>query len=163
MPAFNQWITGYFKHSDLSKRDVDSLSYIIPATFRPPSIFNMSEEQVEQNFFSGPATLLDASWINFKAQFLVSFNKAVFDPNVRAKFSKMKISYFSGDVSPSLGPAVFWKVEDEVKKRRDSIHCELIQGFNHFVCLFNFSSCIDANTYCFSLIGMSRREHCRCT
>jgi pimeloyl-ACP methyl ester carboxylesterase len=134
VPVFNQWVTSYFKHGDLSKRDVDSLSYILPATFRPPSVFTMSEEQVERNLSSGSAAVLDLPFIiNFTPQFLVSFRKAVFDAKIRAKFSKMRVSYFSGDVSPSWGPATLWMVEDEARKHDGvSIHCQFIHGFNHF-------------------------------
>lgn len=139
VPAFNQWVTGYFKHGDLSKRDLDTLSYVVPTPARTPSVFTMSEEQVERNLSSGPTAVLDIPFIiNFIPQFLVSFRKASFDSKVRAQFPKMKVMFFTGDVTPSWGPATLWAVEDEDKQHGGGfIALKMVQGFNHFVSRFD--------------------------
>ncbi|KAF5311563.1 hypothetical protein D9758_019092 [Tetrapyrgos nigripes] len=46
LPSFTQWVTGYFNHGDLSTRDPNVISHILPATSPILSIYNMTEKQI---------------------------------------------------------------------------------------------------------------------
>ena len=52
---FNNWITSYFTHGDLSKRDPDAIEYIVPSPTRVPAIYNMTPEQREAIIYNDSA------------------------------------------------------------------------------------------------------------
>ncbi|THH12476.1 hypothetical protein EW146_g7663 [Bondarzewia mesenterica] len=135
VPAFTQWITGYFQHGDLSKRDLNDLSYVLHATFRPPTIFNMSAEQYKDIVSEGPNAAVDTPFmVNFIPQLLASYRKTCYDGSVRTSLPKMKVWFLTGDMTASLGPAALWAVEDDDKERGGGfVTCKMIPGANHFV------------------------------
>lgn len=135
--AFGQWITSYFEHGDLTKRDLNLLSYILASTVRPPTIFNMSAAEIKDTVFDGPDAMVDLPFlINLKSQINASYRKAFFDPATADLFPKLKISLVAGDRSPSWGPAGMWAVQDDEKASElgsGRINFKLVPGVNHFV------------------------------
>lgn len=135
LPAFAQWVTSYFAHDDLSCRDPKALSQFVPATFRIPTIFNMTKEETSRIVSSGTEANIDiALKNNIAPQLLTSFRKACFDGETRRMFPNLKVVLIAGDASPSLGPAAFYALKDEDQARGGGwIDCRLIPGFNHVV------------------------------
>lgn len=168
VPAFSQWVSSYFAHSDLSSRDPDILSEHVPATFRMPTIFNMTKEEVSRVVTSGIETTIDKAFIaNFRTNMGVNYHKACFDAETRKLFGSMKIALVAGDVSVQLGPAMFWAVEDEDTAHGSGwVDCHLVHGFNHvvstgFLWVLNSTLFYSGLMSWHGLIGMSRRRRCR--
>lgn len=133
--AFVQWITSYFEHGDLTKRDLNLLSYILPSPVRPPTIFNMSAAEIEGIVCDGDDAMVDLPLlINMKSQIKASYRKACFDRATADLFPKMRISLLAGDRSPSWALAGMWAVQDDEKDLGSGrIKFQLIHGVNHFV------------------------------
>lgn len=108
-----QWLTAYFQHGDLSTRSPDIIEYVVPATFRPPSIFTMSDTQIAQILSvdqNGP----DAIWfLSCAAQLHASYKKACFDKDIRAQLPKMTVTTLIGNSSLSFGINAIWQMEDD--------------------------------------------------
>jgi len=133
--AFAQWITSYFEHGDLSKRDLDLLSYILPSTVRPPTIFNMSAAEIKDTVCDGENATVDLPFlINLKSQIKASYRKAFFDRAIDNLFPKLKISLVAGDLSPSWALAGLWAVQDDEKEfGSGKINFKFVHGVNHFM------------------------------
>ncbi|KAH9918264.1 Alpha/Beta hydrolase protein [Fomitopsis serialis] len=130
-PFFTQWITSYFDHGDLSTRDTNVLSYIVPSVSRRPTIYAMSPED-RQEFVEevpeGPAMFCTM------AQALAMYRRACFDRDVRARLPELKVWSLTGDVTPSFSIASFWTIQDEDKERGGGfVNYKMIPGVNHFM------------------------------
>jgi len=135
LKAFTHWVTAYFEHEDLPKRDLNTLSYVLESTIRPPSIFNMTKAQIKEMVMSGQDASLDLPFLfTFPSQLKSCYRKVFFDPATAKAFPKMKISFLTGDLSPAWAPAAWWAVEDEDKKLGNGrIDFKLLHGVNHFL------------------------------
>lgn len=134
-PFFTQWITSYFKHGDLSTRSLDVLSYIVPTTWRVPSIFSMTEEQQAKIVYMPPGSASDMLFMVFSAaQINASYKRACFDAGVRARLPRMKICAFTGDATCVFSLPAYWAMQDDDKARGGGfIDFEMVEGANHFV------------------------------
>lgn len=134
-PAFVQWITSYFQHGDLSTRDPNVLSFVLPAIFRPPSVFNMSVAQLAAMTNTTPAAGSDALLIaNLQPQLLASYRQALFDPAVRAALPLMTATELTGDVTAEFGIVAFWQIQDDdAAAGGGRVRFKLLHGVNHFV------------------------------
>ena len=102
---FCHWVSGYYHHGDVAKRNFDSLSYVLPSTRRVPSIFNMSPEEQQKILGGMEASASERCLLYlFSEQLNSTYRKACFDKATRAALPRMKISAFSGDLTcgPSL-------------------------------------------------------------
>ncbi|RPD52530.1 alpha/beta-hydrolase [Lentinus tigrinus ALCF2SS1-7] len=135
LQATVRWLTSYMRHGDLSTRSLDALEWVVPATFRAPSIYTMSDAEVAQIVAydqAGP----DATWfMTCGPQLRASYEKACFDPAVRAKVPRMAVWVLIGDVTLPFGIAATWQVEaDNVAMGGgDSVSVKRIPGTNHFM------------------------------
>lgn len=134
-PLFTQWITSYFRHGDLSKRDLDLLTYVVPATFRAPSVFTMSDEQIAEIVYQPPASTSDMLFmIRFSEQLLASHRKAFFDKNLRQLVPRMKVWAFTGDSTASFSLPSFWALQEEDEAAGGGrINFKIVKGVNHFM------------------------------
>ncbi|TFK80897.1 alpha/beta-hydrolase [Polyporus arcularius HHB13444] len=129
------WLTSYFRHGDLSTRSLDALEYVVPATYRAPSIYTMSDAEVAQMVsydLAGP----DAMWfMNSRTQLRASYERACFDSGLRAKMPHMKVWLVVGDVTPSFAIAAAWQVEadDQRLGGGNSVRVKWVRGSNHFM------------------------------
>lgn len=130
-----QWLTAYFKHGHLSKRRLDDLSFILPATTRPPSIYNMTADQVAQIVYEPPISGFDGlSMASLSTQTLDNFRNACFGGNAVRLMPSMKTWIIIGDATLAPMIAAFWAVQDEDKASGGgSIHYKVMKGVNHFV------------------------------
>ncbi|KAI0942664.1 hypothetical protein AcW1_003230 [Taiwanofungus camphoratus] len=134
-PVFTRWITAYFTHGDLSTRDPDVLEYVVPATFRAPSIYNMSAEQITQIVYERVASTTDLSiMIGLGPHPLATYRKACFDRTIREKVPKMNVWVCTGDVTASFSPPAFWDLQkDNEANGGGLVTFKVIKGVNHFM------------------------------
>ncbi|KAI0755094.1 Alpha/Beta hydrolase protein [Daedaleopsis nitida] len=107
------YLSAYFRHGDLSKRSPDALEYVVPATFRPPTVFSMSDAHMEKIFnleAGGPDTVW---YLGSGPQLFASYRKACFDKAVRAKVPKMKTWVLVGEATFTLCLGAAWRIEEE--------------------------------------------------
>lgn len=119
MPFFTQWLTSYFAHGDLLKRDTDTLAYILPATHRVPTIFNISPEEQKEIIEEAPSMAVDAPlMLTCMTQHNASLLKACFDEDFRkSAWGRLEVWAMCGNETASYAIPAFWHIEDEDKKR----------------------------------------------
>lgn len=133
---FAQWVTSYFTHGDLSKRNPDTLAYILPATHRVPTIFNISPEEQIEIINEAPNTAVDTPFmIGCISQNNTSFVRACFDEGLRkGLLTRLEVWSICGDQTASFAIPAFWQIQDEDKKRGGGlVKTLMIAGVNHFV------------------------------
>jgi pimeloyl-ACP methyl ester carboxylesterase len=135
IPMFNIWVTSYFQHGDLSTRALNQLSWVVPAVFRPPSIFNMTASQFDSIVLNGTNVVNDLlSVLNFGPQLLLNYRQSNFNTTIRKLLPKMKNSLECGDVSLAFSIAAFWDVEDDNEAAGGGfVSFDLVHGVNHFI------------------------------
>ncbi|TFK82036.1 hypothetical protein K466DRAFT_501047 [Polyporus arcularius HHB13444] len=129
-----QWLTSYFRHGDLSTRSLEVLEYVVPATFRPPSIFTMSDAEVSQ-IVSYDLVGPDATWhMASRTQLRKSYERACFDPSVRARVPHMKAWIVVGDDTLAFAIGAAWAVEADNNRigSGSAVKIKWINGTNHF-------------------------------
>ncbi|KZT03859.1 uncharacterized protein LAESUDRAFT_738141 [Laetiporus sulphureus 93-53] len=129
---FTPWITSYFNHGDLSTRNRDVLSYIVPSLDRIPSIYNMSAEERRE--------IVDESVDHMSAMFVcmpqavARYRRACFDRSLRALLPKMKVWCFTGDATSWSQIDAFWLIEkDNADRGGGFINFKVLPGLNHFM------------------------------
>lgn len=135
LPAFIQWTTGYFKHGDLSTRDLNVVSYVLPSTHRVPTIFNIPEADQKEIIYDGVEVFVEYRiMLAFSAQLHKVYRKALFNPSTQKLFPHLKIGYLAGTETASFGIDNLWKVQRDAEEAGiDSITFKLEPGINHFV------------------------------
>ncbi|THH21249.1 hypothetical protein EW146_g258 [Bondarzewia mesenterica] len=134
VPAFAQWVTAYFQHGNLSTRDPNVLSYVLPATFRTPSIFNMSQSQFQSIVDTGVNPVIDSQLIALAPQLLESYEGANYNTTIRSLLPKMKNWFVTGDVSAAFGPYALWLVQNDNDAAGGGlVNFKVIHGVNHFM------------------------------
>ncbi|KAM5543802.1 hypothetical protein V8D89_002419 [Ganoderma adspersum] len=130
---FSHWITSYFKHGDLTTRNLDEISYIIPTPSRAPTIYSMSEAELARALYEPAVFGSDMAFMIFSApQIEATYRKAVFDKAVRALVPQMKVVVFSGDATASFSIPSQWQIEDEDKAAGGGfVTVKWVAGFNH--------------------------------
>ncbi|KAF5318329.1 hypothetical protein D9758_018292 [Tetrapyrgos nigripes] len=134
LPFFAQWVTGYFNHGDLSTRDPNVVSHVVPATSPIPSIYNMTQEEIARAT-NDPIGALDVAQLVFLAPHLAgAFRKAFFDKKIKQILPYMKISAFCGEQTGGYGPSTLWDIEDEDKEHGGGhVKTRLVPKANHFI------------------------------
>lgn len=133
LPMFSQWITGYFDHGDYSKRDFDTLAYVLPSTDRIPTIFDIPPEEVND---VGQGPELDVPLVVFfTEQLKTTFRQAFSTSETTALFPKLKKIFICADRSPSFALAALWAVQDDLKEigMGNDINYKIATGANHYV------------------------------
>lgn len=133
---FTQWLTSYFTHGDLTKRDTNTLAYVLPSTHRVPTIFNISLEEQREIIDQAPNMTVDAPlMIAGIEQNNASFLKACFDERLRkGMLARLEVWAICGDETASYAIPAFWQIEDEDKKRGGGlVKTLMIPGVNHLV------------------------------
>jgi hypothetical protein len=134
IPAFTQWVTAYFNHGDLSSRNPDVCSHVVPATSPRPTIYNLTEEQIARTT-NNPATGLDLPQMLFFAPHLAgTFRKACFDKQIKQILPHMKISDFCCEQTGGYAQPGLWLIEDEDKEHGGGyVKTKFVPKANHFV------------------------------
>ncbi|EKM51921.1 uncharacterized protein PHACADRAFT_165254 [Phanerochaete carnosa HHB-10118-sp] len=134
--TFNSWVTAYFDHGDISKRDLDALEYVTPSPTRMPSITNMSAEQQAAIVYNGCALTSEFPLAgNCAQQVYATYQKAVFDQKTRESLLNTAIWVLCGDSGPSFSLSTLWVMEEDDKAHGGGkIQFRLLKGANH--CMF---------------------------
>lgn len=153
LPMFIQWVTGYFKHGDLSTRDLNAISYVVPSTHRVPTIFNIPETDRKEIIFDDAKVFVEYKiMLGLPAQLHKAYRKALFSPDIRKLFPSLKIGYLAGTETASFGIDNFWKVQHDAEEAgTDSILFKLQPNINHFVIWDEPSKAIDLYIECAGL------------
>jgi len=134
LPAFGQWVTGYFDHKSVESRDLNDLTYVLVSTNRSGTIYNMSQAQIDETIFNGAEAAIEGPYMfTFQTQLQDVFKKALFDPSVRKLLPHLKVAAIAGTRTASFGIAGFWAVEKEAKSSDLPITFKMVDGINHFV------------------------------
>ncbi|CCM05002.1 uncharacterized protein FIBRA_07201 [Fibroporia radiculosa] len=132
-PMFIQWVTTYFAHGDLSKRDLANISFVIPSTTKIPSIFTMTAEEKAQ--IVSPSCNSDMIFMLYLNQlFRPSYRKALFDREWRRRVPNMKVWIIAGDCAPPVSIPAVWDLETEdAAEGGGSLNTRWIKGGSHLV------------------------------
>jgi len=157
LPMFGQWVSSYFDNGDYSKRDLNTLAYVLPSTDKVPTIFTPG---LSNTATFGQEAALDLPLLFFFAlQLKATFRKAFGGPETVSLFPKLKTTFVCADRTPSFGLAGLWAAQDDLKEVNpgNNVKFQVVKGANHFVRLsrsqsnpnsalnsffFPFSSCI---------------------
>lgn len=133
LPFFVNWITSYWDHDDIDSRDLKNLSIIVPSPNLRPSIYNMSAEQ--RKLIIDDSVLVDQLYFaHCSPQARADFQKACYDPTIKALLPNMKIVWVSGDkTTASIITTYYSLLEEEEKRGGGTIDFKTIPGGNHFV------------------------------
>ena len=132
-----QWITAYFQHGDLSTRDVSVLEFIQPSIAHVPSVFSMTQAQLDGMTDVAAANTGDTFIVAFaQAALLPIYKKAFYDAGVRAALPRMKMLEFTGDITANFGIVALWQIEDDNTAAGGGfVTSKFLAGTNHFVSL----------------------------
>ncbi|KAF8665758.1 hypothetical protein AX16_000206 [Volvariella volvacea WC 439] len=136
LPFFAQWITAYFKHGDITKRDPSLLSFVVPDPLRIPSIYKMSEFETSKIINEDAVKLGDGIFALLNSQLLAAYHKAYYDQSIRSLLNQMHIWMVTGDATPPLSISTMWSIQDDELARGsigDFIKYKILKGKNHFV------------------------------
>jgi len=134
LPMFGQWVTGYFDNGDYSKRDLDTLAYVLPSTDKVPSMF--SHQDLGHTTTYGQEAGLDLPLLFFfPEQLKATFRKAFGGSETAALFPELKTTFVCADRSPSFALAGLWAAQDDLKEAGlgDGIKYKVVNGANHFL------------------------------
>lgn len=139
IPFWYHWVTAYFKHQDSSARDEDLLSYVTPGTFRPPTIYNISEEDQARILYEPPVLTSDTYQMIFGGpQLNATYKKACYDKSLRELVPNLKVWVVTGGASLAVSFHTQWAIEkDEKAAGGGFIHYKEVPKANHAV-----STCI---------------------
>lgn len=138
--TFGTWVASYFKHGDLSTRDIGQLNFRDPDRSKKPSTENMGEElssvvdftvaSRSEIFFSAAREALE---VNARQA-----DKAIFDLTIREAWCNLNrpftILYCNAGIWSIIYPT--WALQDKVESARTAkplLHFEVFEGVNHFV------------------------------
>lgn len=152
LPMFTQWITSYFHHGDLSTRNTSVLSYVLPATFHAPSIFNMTSSQMSSIVEEWQNNAIDSPFqTNFKRQNAASYVRACYDPATKVLWPNMKIWEVVGDATCSFPLTGLFSLQNDNDARGGGfINFNIIRNANHFVSVSSDPFPSHIETYIFS-------------
>jgi hypothetical protein len=133
LPMFGQWVSSYFDNGDYSKRDLNTLAYVLPSTDKVPAIFSPG---LSHTATYGQEAGLDLPLLFFFAvQLKATFRKAFGGPETISLFPNLKTTFICADRSPSFGLAGLWAAQDDLKEGNlgNDVKFKVVKGANHFV------------------------------
>lgn len=136
LPAFGQWCTSYFDHGDLTKRDLNDLSWVVASTSRVPTIYNIPPAQLKEMERYGSDAISDLPFLfHFATQLKATYSKVFYDLETLEAFPKMNLTFLAGDKSGAFGIAGLWALQDDAEKAKGerAVNFKIIPGANHFV------------------------------
>ncbi|KAF9484142.1 alpha/beta-hydrolase [Pholiota conissans] len=133
--AFKIWVSGYFKHGDLSTKDFAQLNQRdFESNARKPTVSTMSDEECASMFDASTGAEFDApvtSPGNFESILRSLTPKALFDSEIRREWGRLRIHFMFGEntIWPIISP--MWELEE--RARWAGIEHEFVKGGNHFL------------------------------
>ncbi|KAJ3794253.1 hypothetical protein GGU11DRAFT_690187 [Lentinula aff. detonsa] len=132
--AFAQWVTAYFDHGNLSSRDPDVISWVVPSSFTPFTIFNMTVSQYNTIVDTSINPALDADQLALAPVLEANYRASNFNSTLRGLLPHMENWFITGTRSASFGPYCIWVVEDDNAAAGGGfVNFMTIDGVNHFM------------------------------
>ena len=131
--AFAKWVSGYYKHGDLSSREFSQLNQHELDTTRKPTTDTIPFEELLTIINSGPGPKYDTLLIEPEQLpvFMKQTTKALFDPEIRESWGEHPVwIVYCEDGIWNVHYAA-WNLEKMVKA--SEVNFKLIPGANHFV------------------------------
>lgn len=141
---FGQWLSQYFPHKDLDKKDCKNLIYKIDPPVKTPTFTGMSFEELLTKIDltaggNGDTFVADPP---FRPILNTVTKDALFDGTVRSAWGNIPFAIVYGEEGPYCVPWAVWKFEEQAEKAGLPLKTVSIPGGNHFVsrrikCLHN--------------------------
>ncbi|KAJ4478454.1 hypothetical protein J3R30DRAFT_816922 [Lentinula aciculospora] len=132
--AFAQWVSAYFDHGDLSTRDPNVISWVVPSSFTPFTVFNMTRNQYDTIVDTSSNPALDAAQLALAPALESNYRASNFNSTVRSMLPQMKNWFMTGTRSASFGPYCIWVVEDDNAAAGGGfVDFKTIDGVNHLM------------------------------
>ena len=133
---FAYWVSGYYKHGDISTQNADVLSRVESPTTHPATVTNITaDEQKEMICVGNESDYEIPCMISSQQQFAYAYREAFFGDNVRELFPGFKATFLAGELSPPFAIYAYWMLENDIKEAGKSFGLVLIPDSNHFVSL----------------------------
>ncbi|KAF5310357.1 hypothetical protein D9611_012024 [Ephemerocybe angulata] len=127
------WLTGHYKHGDLSSRDLGMLSYVNPGTHKVPSIYNNMHQYLHEILYAPPVGGSDILTFGLAPQLHEAYRKACFSSETKALFPEMKITAIAHEETVAFCIAALWEMQaDSERYGGESIQFDVIPHTNHF-------------------------------
>ncbi|KAI0064117.1 hypothetical protein BV25DRAFT_1934138 [Artomyces pyxidatus] len=127
------WVSSYFSYNNLSTRDPAAIAANMPSLSPPPTIYNMSPEEIAVGVDDTMAEL-SILGLSHLEQHRALYRKACFERGVRARLPHMKVTHLCGDRTLPGAISTFWSVQDEAKADGGNmVEFNLVPDANHFV------------------------------
>jgi len=154
-PAFAKWVSSYFVHGDLSSHNIDHLTYNNTDPFRSSTIETLRPEELFAMTDFAPAEKYDniVGLPPFAGPVFKQTNKALFDPTVRAAWSRAKLWNVYGSAEPWNIIYGAWFLEDQLHAINNpelAMNFKVIDGSNHFLVWEDPEKAINELKECFS-------------
>ena len=135
-PAFAKWVSSYYKHGDLSSRDLSQLNQREGDTSKKPTTDTIPlEELLTITDFGSAAkceTFIIDSLLQVLSVFMNQTTKALFDQQIREDWGEHPVWFVYCEASSWNVHYAAWNLE-KIDKASE-IKFKLIPGANHFVC-----------------------------
>lgn len=135
--AFGNWLTQYFPHTELEKKDCRTLVYKVEQPIKPATFTNVPFEEVLKlvDFSAGPTADNHVADFHFQPAHRILREKAFFNPTIRAAWGNAKFVVIYGEETCYNIIWAAWKLQEESEKSGLPIVFKAMPGVNHFVSL----------------------------
>ncbi|KAJ3755385.1 hypothetical protein EV360DRAFT_72908 [Lentinula raphanica] len=132
--AFAQWVSAYFDHGNLSSKDPNVISWVVPSSFTPFTVFNMSRSQYDSIVDTTDNPALDADQLALTSALEANYRASNFNSTLRSILPHMENWFITGTRSASFGPYCIWVVEDDNAAAGGGfVNFKTIDGVNHLM------------------------------
>ncbi|KDR72504.1 hypothetical protein GALMADRAFT_252604 [Galerina marginata CBS 339.88] len=132
--AFNQWLSEYYPHKNLERKDCHTLIYKVTAPIKVPSFAGISFEE----FLTKTDLTAGANGDNLifdehcRPVTMILKELAFFNAKVRSEWGNVPFNVIYGEESPYNVIWAVWKLEEQSEKAGLVIKFKSMPGANHF-------------------------------
>ena len=133
LQKFSYWVSGYYKHGDISTQDPDVLS-LVETSIHPATITNITADEQKEMICVGNESEYEMPYmVSSQQQFAYAYREAFIGDNVRTLFPGFKATFLAGELSPPFAIGSYWMLGNDIKKTGKSFGLVLVPDSNHFV------------------------------
>jgi hypothetical protein len=133
--VFSQWVSQYFPHKFLDKKDCNNLVYKIDPPVKPATFSGMPFEELltKVDLTAGENGDTVVADLHFRPVLNIVTQLALFDGTVRSAWGNVPFAIVYGEESPYCVIWAVWKFEEEAERTGLPLKFISIPGGNHFV------------------------------
>lgn len=141
-PAFVNWVTQYYPHPELEKKDCYKLIYKVDEPIKSPTFTDVPFEEILKmvDFSAGPTADNHVADFYFQPAHRILREKAFFNPKIREAWHSSTFSVVYGEQTTYNIIWAVWKLQEESDKTGLPIAFKSMPGVNHFVSVGLFYS-----------------------